>query len=317
MGACGGKAEGMTADQKAAVETVQTMFGMWGQGKFATAQGEADFIKSMETINTPDATWDFTGPGPEIYKTYTGAKAFMPWMKYLEEFDFPNMNPSFFPGPPGSNIAIMYMNYDMTHKESKAAMTKQTDVFVFTVKGGKIASAKQYWGDVQGINKTLGPVHNYTGGTPDQAAAMKTVLTAFGMWGEGKFKASQSDEDYKKNLGSIWCADHVLDVRGPASPFHKEYKSGGDISGTKDWIKLLDAHEFTRMVPTFTPGPAGSNKVYCNMEYDIKYKGAEVKDMVDTMVFTVKDGKVYSLKQYWGDPVKVTEAFGELWEMPA
>jgi len=35
------------------------------------------------------------------------------------------------------------------------------------------------------------------------------------------------------------------------------------------------------------------------------------------MEFIVKDGKVCSLKQCFGDPVKVTETFGDIWEMPA
>jgi len=317
MGPCMAKGGGgMTADQANAVACVQKMFGMWGEGKFASSLSEEEFVANMNTVQTEDATWDFTGPGIDFYKTYTGAKAFAFWMKYLEEFDFPNMNPSFFPGPAGTGMAIMYMCYDMAHKTNGGKLTGQVDVFVFHVKGDKIATVKQYWGNPAEITKELGPKYGCTGCvTDDQCDAMKVVQNCFGAWGQGKFKASQPDEEYKTNIGAIWADDHELDVRGPASPYHILYKSNGKIDGTKNWITFLDSHEFTRMEPSFFPGPPGSNKVYINMSYDVKYKTATCMDLVDTMCFTVKDGKVVSLKQFWGDPARVTQAFGDLWEM--
>jgi len=279
MGACAGK---NTPDQANAVGVVQKMFGMWGDGKFKSDQPEADFIKVMESINTVDSCWDFSGPSIPIYKKYTGAKEFKTWMAFLEGFDFPFMKPTFFPGPPGSNLAIMYMQYDMVHKESKAKVNGNTDVFVFTIKGDKIEKCKQYWGRIADINKNLGPVLGAApapaadGMTADQKSSMDAVMNMFGTWGAGKMRADQSDEDFNKNVGACWCDDHVIDVRGPGSPFHKKYESGGKIDGTKDWIKFLDQHEFPNMKPTFFPGPPGSMKVYADMSYDMKYKDREL-----------------------------------------
>lgn len=318
MGACGAKPGGMTPDQANAVGVVQKMFGMWGEGKFKSDQSEADFVKVMESINTPDSCWDFSGPQPEIYKSYTGAKAFKTWMAFLEGFDFPKMTPTFFPGPAGSGMAIMYMQYDMLHKDSKATVNGNTDVFVFTIKGDKIAACKQYWGKVPEINAAMNPaLGNDPSTTSDQKAAMAAVMNMFGTWGAGKMRADQPDEEFNKNVGACWCADHIIDVRGPNSPFYKKYESGGKIDGTKDWIKFLDQHDFPNMNPKFFPGPAGSNKVYCDMSYDMKYKDRELLGCKDIMEFEVKDGKVYSLKQCFGDPVKITETFGDVWEMPA
>lgn len=314
----GKQGAGYTADQAANAAVIEKMFGMWGKGEFATSQGEEKFVEVMHTVNLPDATWDFTGPAPDIYKTYTGAKAFKAWMEFLEQFDFPKMTPQIFAGPPGSGLAIMYMNYDMKHKTSSALMEDNQDIFVFNIKDGKIAKAKQYWGNIAGVNEKLGPQLGANGCcTQEQSKCLGVVMATFAQWGEEKFKASQSDEDYNANLSVNWAADHTLDVRGPTSQWHKEYKSGGDIAGTKNWIKFLDAHQFTRMEPVFFPGPPNSKTVYCRMSYDMKYKDVESKDHVDTMRFTLNDDyKVCELKQFWGDPVRVTETFGELWTEP-
>ncbi|CAD7937445.1 unnamed protein product [Amoebophrya sp. A25] len=310
MGNCAAKkGPGLTPDQEKSVQIVQTMFGMWGEGKFKTDLPEAEWTANMEAVLTKDCVWDFTGPNIAKYKKYDGVAAFKEWMAFLEKWDFPSMAPQFIAGPSGSNLAFMYMQYDAKFGESE--MKGNTDVFVFNISGGKIKSCKQYWGKIGEINEKMGKELQedaYQAG--DQKANMGVIMTMFGNWGAGKYKTDLPADEWKTNVLQVWSPDVALDFRGPAS---KKYKKYSGVDDAKIWMTYLDACEFPNMAPTFFPGPPGSGKVYIRMQYDMKYKDAACSGLTDLMEWTVKDGKVVSMRQHFGDADVLNATYGEIW----
>ena len=105
---------------------------------------------------TEDATYDFSGPKHPLYKKWTGGPTCIkPWFKFLDDSEFPNMTPKFFPAPTGSHQVMCNMSYDWHYKGS--VLNNREDIFVFTVEGGKVKSMKQYWGDVKSITEVMAP----------------------------------------------------------------------------------------------------------------------------------------------------------------
>lgn len=91
---------------------------------------------------TPSASFDASGVGHDMFKVYAGGPlAMKSWFKFLDDSEFPNMAPNFFPAPAATGQVICQMNYDWHYKGAKLDGCK--DIFVFNVVGGKVDHMKQ------------------------------------------------------------------------------------------------------------------------------------------------------------------------------
>ena len=53
--------------------------------------------------------------------------------------------------------------------------------------------------------------------------------------------------------------------------------------------------------------------MYIRMQYDMKYKEAACSGLTDLMEWTLKDGKVISMRQHFGDQDVLNATYGEIW----
>jgi putative AlgH/UPF0301 family transcriptional regulator len=305
-GAAGGPAPKYTADQAAALAVVENMFGTWGAGKLKTDLKDDEWLKNASECFTDNASADFSGVNHPMFKVWGGGPIGMKnWFKFLDDSEFPNMAPKFYPAAPASGQVLCDMSFDWHYKGAK--LDGRKDIFVFNVVGGKVDHMKQYWHNPKEIEQTICPLipkDNYAMDAEyldDQSAALGVVLNMFGTWGAGQLKTDLPDDQWLATASKLFTQDASFDASGVNHPMFKLWEGGP--ANMKTWFKFLDDSEFPGMNPTFVPGPPGSNQVTCIMKYSWSYKGGYLGNRQDMFAFTVTDGKVSHMKQYWEKPM--------------
>jgi hypothetical protein len=114
------------------------MFGAWGEGKFKGTLSDDEWLKNAKAVMHDDMEFDFSGVNHPMFKVWGGPGnlvAIKPWFAFLDDSEFPDMKPNFFPAPAGSNQVMCQMSSTWKYKGKEM---KIDDIFVF----GKLNSTR-------------------------------------------------------------------------------------------------------------------------------------------------------------------------------
>jgi len=127
------------------VVTVMTVMQKWGEGAY-TSEGKeavaaATFAEGCKTYAT--------GVNAPIYKDYTGPSGVLEWVAGLDQIEFKDFTPSLV-GASGDKVYLK-CTYSAVKKSSGKSISTQEDLQEWTVKDGKVAQVKFWWGGPEAL----------------------------------------------------------------------------------------------------------------------------------------------------------------------
>lgn len=197
----------------------------------------------------------------------------------------------------GDDKVLVTTTYGATNKATGKSLEQDAlDVHQWTVKDGKVVAVKFFWGNIAELDAIFEP----------KATPLSHIQSMFMDWGSGKWATDEADALTEK----YFAEDVVTYANGDAknTDIYKTYKGR---AGVKEWIKNLESMDFLEFTPTFV---ANGDQVFASTTYGAKNKetGKSTPEKVTDMhTWTVKDGKVASVKFFWGNIAALDATFAK------
>jgi hypothetical protein len=140
------------------------------------------------------------------------------------------------------------------------------------------------------------------------------IMSSYQMWSMGKF----SGKFAQTNAEDIVAADFIVDARNSLknTDIFKEYKIGA--KAMVDFCAALTKMDFSDTAPEVVSSDGEHGAVTVRFSYSalVKETGKTIVDAVDTHDWTVKNGRIASVKITLGNTAAVDAAFSKTKKMP-
>jgi len=276
---------------------VQKVMGDWGLGFY---DGAACKETAEKGPWAQDVVIDASGmdmKNTDIYKTYYGIDGLCKWFANQEQISFKDFRIESMLPSGDDDLTLHVSNTPTVKATGKEADHPMQDVSTWTIKDGKISATKFYFGDAVALDALFAKY--------DPKAIVVKIM---GDWGMGLYHGAACKATAEKGP---WAEDLVVDASGMDMKNTDIFKKYYGTDGLCKWFANQEQLSFKGFKIDFII-PSGHNDVVLQTSNTPTLKATDKEadhTMQDISRWTIKDGKIFAWKFYFGDAVAMDALF--------